>query len=310
MVITAFIGGNHLHNLEGLLKEDGTPTTYNRKEATGTSDQPSSSLSTLTGFQIIPDQCSLRVTDVFDMIYSGGGMGKKQHLREPKEFYSSAQWPPQYSEKSSSGRGSYLGSSTETSLRIIQETIAKYDVRSIVDIPCGDVNWIFDSFETDSIPLYLGLDIVKEVIALNKKRFKHHKNKLFAEWDASKCEIPKYVDHHDYSGGAAVEKSFDLVHIRDVIQHLPIDAGVSFFCNVFKSGAKLMIATTFPDGKENGRGASGLGAFYKNNLFLSPFSFPNDVKCEPTHPRIESDETCIFDLTQPWANTFVNEKCN
>ena len=79
-------------------------------------------------------------------------------------------------------------------------------------VPCGDANWIFDSFVTDALPFFLGLDITGSVIRLNEKRFAHHKNKQFHFWDATTCTLPRYLDE-----SSDVEQSFDLVHVRDVI---------------------------------------------------------------------------------------------
>ncbi len=62
----------------------------------------------------------------------------------------------------------------------------------MVDVPCGDANWIFDSFETDALPMYVGLDITGLVIKVNKQRFAHHNNKQFHFWDALNCTLPTF----------------------------------------------------------------------------------------------------------------------
>jgi ubiquinone/menaquinone biosynthesis C-methylase UbiE len=64
----------------------------------------------------------------------------------------------------------------------------------MIDIPCGDANWIFDSYETDTIPLYVGLDVATNVLMVNKQRFAHHSNKQFHFWDATACEVPKFLN--------------------------------------------------------------------------------------------------------------------
>ena len=111
----------------------------------------------------------------------------------------------------------------------------KFNIKSMIDVPCGDVNWIHDSFETDTLPLYVGLDITIVVpsLKINNQRFGHHNNKEFYIWDATECALPKF-----HNGTSGEEQSFDLVHIRDGIQHMHLDQGVKYFCNVFKSGAK------------------------------------------------------------------------
>ena len=55
-------------------------------------------------------------------------------LRQPSDFYSDANWPTKATrQKSSSGTGSDLGSATQTSLHIIKDTIAKYDVKTMIE---------------------------------------------------------------------------------------------------------------------------------------------------------------------------------
>mmetsp|Transcript_18040 Transcript_18040/g.43365 ORF Transcript_18040/g.43365 Transcript_18040/m.43365 type:complete len:88 (-) Transcript_18040:114-377(-) len=87
---------------------------------------------------------------------------------------------------------------------------------------------------------------------------------------------------------------------------MTLDQGMRYFCNVFKSGAKVLITTTFSKPKVN-RGAKE-GKFYENNLSLEPFSFPQGT-CVATHPEHEKDLTCTYDLTEAWVQTFILSKC-
>lgn len=255
--------------------------------------------SEITRKLIVPDRCDTPTRGHFDKIYSGAIWGAK--LRNVSDFYSEAAWPQKDSRKNSaSGPGSNLGHSTETSLKIVKKAIAKYHVKSMIDIPCGDANWIFDSFVTDSLPLYLGLDVTSAVIEVNKQRYAHHINKIFEFWDATTCTLPKFQ-----MGLDGMPTSFDLVHVRDVIQHMTLAQGVNFFCNVFNSGARVLITTTYPHSTNKNITE---GDFYLNNLSLEPFSFP-DGFCEPTHPQTDSDVTCVYDLTESWVNVFASTKC-
>ena len=71
--------------------------------------------------------------------------------KQPFDWYSDAQWPKKDSLRvSASGKGSELGYATVTSLKVIKDTVVKYHVKSMIDVPCGDVNWIFDSYLTDT----------------------------------------------------------------------------------------------------------------------------------------------------------------
>ena len=178
----------------------------------------------------------------------------------------------------------------------------------MIDVPCGDVNWIFDSLETDTLPLYVGLDVTNSVIKVNRERLGHHINKQFFFWDATLCPLPKFCNETAASkgGDGGKEQSFELVHVRDVIQHLTLDQGIRYFCNIFTSGAKVLITTTYPSATSNTNIAEG--RWYKNNLRLEPFSFP-EVNCTRTHPGIEDDHTCIYILTENWVKEFVSSKC-
>lgn len=267
----------------------------------------SSSLSaefTDASLRLDPDQCTVsQHRDTFDNIYNAGIWSRGEVKRHSiEDFYGDAHWPTTRVKKSASGPGSDLGPHTVTSLRIIKETIIKYNIQSMVDIPCGDVNWIFDTFLIDSLPVYAGLDVAAETILVNQKRFMHHKNKLFAFWDATTCEIPKFV----LPDNGNEPKSFDLVHTRDVIQHLPLKDGVEFFCNIFRAGSRILITTTYLEEKENINIKSG--DWYKNNLELPPFSFPKG-ECTLTHPKHEDDSTCVYDLEQKWVTDFMNKNC-
>lgn len=251
--------------------------------------------------QIVPDHCGSSPRGMqFDKIYANGKWFKGKSLRHPREFYSDAEWPPrEIQRRSASGIGSDRGYPTVTSLKVIKDAIAKFNARSMIDIPCGDVNWIFDSWETDALPLYIGLDISFSVVAVNRERFRHHRNKQFHVWDATECSLPRFQ-----IGNGRVQP-VDLVHVRDVIQHMTLKQGVKYFCSVFLSGAKALITTTFEDGVNRDIREGG---FYQNNLMAEPFSFPRG-NCTATHPNHEKDFTCVYNLTEGWVQEFMASKC-
>lgn len=127
------------------------------------------------------------------------------------------------------------------------------------------------------------------VLALNEQRFSHHSNKLFAPWDFSACPLPKFVLKGDHD-----VRSFELAHVRDVIQHMPIDAGMRAMMHVLTSGCKYLVATTFPAGKHTSEPTSG--GFFMNNFGKPPFSqlLHKPLRCVQTHPGIEPDDTCLY----------------
>lgn len=267
--------------------------------------------------QAVASTSSTNASKEFNHIYENGGWadeknGEKRSMRKQMNFtafYDNAHWPPVL-RHSASGHGSDLGYATEVSLRTITETMAAYEkagskIESMIDIPCGDVNWIFDSHWTDMIPLYLGLDVAEFPIQQNTLRFAHHRNKEFRVWDGIECPLPKY--HED---GATTLRSFDLVHTRDVLQHLPLADGMRLVCHILESGAKLFVTTHFPQVKSNLN--VRVGEMFSNNLYKEPFNFPEGAAkaCYLTHPKLEMDETCVFELeNQEWVTDFVKNKC-
>ena len=115
------------------------------------------------------------------------------------------------------------------------------------------------------------------------------------------CPLPKFKN------GNREEQPFDLVHVNDVIQHLPLKKGVMYICNIFKSGAKVLITTTNDKGINKDIGESG---WYENNLSMEPFFFPAGDSCIKTHPELERELTCVHDLTKPWVVAFITSKCS
>ena len=250
--------------------------------------------------ELVPSSCQPSETmKQFDEIYaSGNAVWGRDTMQEKEDFYSNANWPPK-ERKSASGEGSHLGHATNSSLDVIRKTIERYNVTTMIDLPCGDVNWIFDSWETDSLELYIGLDVVSAVIARNKERLKHHFNKIFEHWDGTTCPLPKYKR---FSDGQI--KTADLVHSRDVIQHLSQEQGVKFLCGVMTSGARVLIATSYPGGRNPNIKA---GEWTAVNLHLPPYDIPRG-DCVATHPLHEPDETCVYDLTEDWSKDWVIKK--
>lgn len=255
----------------------------------------------------VPETCADMENDTqkmktaFNKVYDETKWGGKK--LKPEDFYNNAKWPPA-ERKSGSGGGSDLGNSTETSLRILNDVIQKHNITSMIDVPCGDTNWIFDSIWTDHhLSLYLGLDVASHPVQQNALRFSHHLNKEFRQWDATTCSLPKFK-----FSAAEEPRPFELIHVRDVLQHLPLQFAINFVCHIFTSGARVLVTTTFPNGRNQ---RTKPGGFYYNDLFKSPYDFPETSGvCETTHPTLETDLTCIFDLRQDWVKQFVDSKCD
>lgn len=231
-------------------------------------------------FTITPPNCNYAKSP-FEHIYAEGswqGGVVKQHKIGPDYYY-------KQEHKSLSGTGSDKFMA-QNSLKFLKEVIERYNISTVIDVPCGDVNWQFDTWQTDSLAAYVGLDVVRTVINLDKQRFCHHSNKVFAPWDFAKCALPQIV-----ADGKA--RPADLVHVRDVIQHMTLRDAARALKRVVRSGARFLIATTYPAAENRNIKE---GSWYPNNLLKAPFNFPTPLSCIKTHPREESDSTCLWKI--------------
>ena len=73
------------------------------------------------------------------------------------------------SEESRSGIGSEIENTKEV-LKALEHFIKEFKIKSIIDIPCGDYNWM-SSMDMRNLK-YQGHDIVKQLITDNKKNLK------------------------------------------------------------------------------------------------------------------------------------------
>ena len=80
------------------------------------------------------------------------------------------------SEESRSGIGSEIENTKEV-LKALEHFIKEFKIKSIIDIPCGDYNWM-SSMDMRNLK-YQGHDIVKQLITDNKKKFKNSNISFF-----------------------------------------------------------------------------------------------------------------------------------
>jgi SAM-dependent methyltransferase len=136
-------------------------------------------------------------------------------------------------------------------------------VQSILDVPCGDLNWMSD-FPLGDIA-YIGADIVPEMIENNRKT--HPGIGEFVCLDACHDPLPPA----------------DLIFCRDMVIHLPNDLVARFIMNVARSRASWLICTRFlgPIGPTNINGEIGVGEFRAVDLCEPPFSLPAPLAMFP-----------------------------
>ncbi|MBF0181862.1 MAG: hypothetical protein HQM03_17735 [Magnetococcales bacterium] len=153
------------------------------------------------------------------------------------------------------GSGSMVGATI--GLRdLLRDAWGRLGVRTLVDAGCGDLNWL--GLMSGELDLYLGFDVVPELIAQNRVLFWHRKNHFF-----NVAEIC-----HDALPGA------DAVLCRNTLPLLPNALGVLALRGFRRSGARYLLATTFP-GAANV--VSELGQWHPVDLTAPPFSLPEPL---------------------------------
>jgi SAM-dependent methyltransferase len=158
--------------------------------------------------------------------------------------------------ETASGPGSTLAA-TKAIREDLPKIIATYNIRSILDIPCGDFHWMK---EIDLGGLsYLGVDIVPELIAGNRNKYKYP-NVCFECGDLIKDSLPPV----------------DLVICRDWVSHFSFPLIRKALTNIARSRSKYLLTTTHINASVNEE-IRTTGLFRPVNLQLPPFSFPDPL---------------------------------
>ena len=163
--------------------------------------------------------------------------------------------------ESFSGPGSTL-ENTKNLRNILNKIIKKYKIKSILDAPCGDCNWIQLVVKKNNVK-YIGIDIVKECILKNKSRF-NSKKFNFKELDITKDKLPKS----------------DLFICRDFMFHLSFEDNMRFLKNIKNLKCRYILISNHSKSAKNNILNKNIktGDFRKINLFKEPFNFKSNYE--------------------------------
>jgi SAM-dependent methyltransferase len=131
------------------------------------------------------------------------------------------------SSESRSGPGSTVDA-TRNLVSQLPDLFKEYKIKSILDIPCGDFNWM-SQVPMESID-YVGIDIVRDLIIRNQNKYP---DKKFLCLDLLLDNLPQA----------------DLVICRDCLGHFPTHAVRKALFNICETKSKYLLATNFPDNK-------------------------------------------------------------
>ena len=190
------------------------------------------------------------------------------------------------SNESISGLGSEIKNTINIQNEIIK-IINKYNIKTILDAPCGDFNWIKNILNDDLN--YLGGDIVKDLIEKNLSEYKKD-NINFKQLDIISDDLP----------------DADLLICRDCLIHLSFKSINLFFKNIKKSNIKLLLLTSYKL-KDPNKKIINLdipdGEFREIDLTEPPFNLPS-----PIHEILDKDEQTKTSGYYCYLNLYTKEQ--
>jgi len=166
------------------------------------------------------------------------------------DIYNTNFWRDQ---ESRSGTGSSI-IKTRRLADNLPELFKQFDIKSILDLPCGDYNWMRIVNLSDIE--YTGADLVPEIVKDNRIKYPEVN---FIELDLIDGEIP-YAD---------------LVLIRDCLVHFPNQLVFKSLYNICLSDCKYVLTTTFPEHVNTND--IEMGKWRALNLEADPFNLPKPL---------------------------------
>lgn len=181
-----------------------------------------------------------------------------KRLNSKKRFemiYKLSYWKS-FSNDSISGAGSEI-KTTENIRKNLNKFLLDYKIKSMLDAPCGDFNWM-SKIELNNIQ-YTGADIVEKLIKENLNKYKS-KNINFINLDLVNSKL-------DY---------YDLIFNRDCLVHLNNEEIFRILKNVKNSNSLFFASTIFENNYNNNE--SKLDDLWRPiNLTKDPFNLPEPL---------------------------------
>lgn len=144
-------------------------------------------------------------------------------------------------------------------VEIINQVIHKYNIKTILDLGCGDWS-IMSNVNLDNVDLYVGVDIVEDLINKNHDLFGSDKIQF------------KYQNAQ-----LSFDGQFDLVICRDLITHYPNISAEKIINNTFESDFKYILMTTWEEG-DNSEEFTRYSNVRKLNFYSDPFNMPEPIE--------------------------------
>ncbi len=180
--------------------------------------------------------------------------------RNSSEYKFRSIWRNNYwgNEESMSGPGSTL-EQTENFISRFPELMERFSVRTILDAPCGDFNWMKEIKKRNPNLLYKGGDLVPEIVDFVKSKYSSDTATFFV-LDITKNRFP----------------DADLWLCRAIFYHLSYSEIYESLVNFAESDIPYILTTNCVTTDEHKNKDIKSGDWRSLNLHLFPFNFPHD----------------------------------
>jgi SAM-dependent methyltransferase len=180
--------------------------------------------------------------------------------------------------ESRSGQGSDVAQA-KTLIDRLPAVLRDYEIRSFLDVPCGDFNWMKEvDFGSTS---YVGADIVSEIVDDNQRRY-GSPSRRFMVLDLVRDPLP----------------ASDMIFVRDCFIHFSTDLIFEALANI--AGSSMRYACLGHD-RDHGRYPNGENValdrteggvnveFRPLDFEIPPFSFPPPIAVIPEDEHRKAD---------------------
>jgi len=146
----------------------------------------------------------------------------------------------------------------------LMDMINNLNVATMLDLPCGDFNWMKEIIGQLNINSYIGSDIIRPMLKDNTEKYSNLCKSTgikFAYMNAIEDVPPKV----------------DLIFCRDGLVHFSFNTIMKTLKNFVASGSTYLITTHFTDPKRDYPDIED-GRWHPLNFTLPPFNFPPPYK--------------------------------
>ncbi len=194
----------------------------------------------------------MKKRDKYYSYHEGGHFAGQPVDKVFQQIYENARWRVAERQESVSGPGSSL-EQTRHITASLPPLLEKYGVGSVLDIPCGDFNWM-RQLDWSRIS-YTGADVVEDLVRENRARYRADRID-FVRLDLTVDRLPRV----------------DLVLCRDCLVHFSYSDIGRALAQLRASGSRYLLTTTFP--LEEANKDIITGGWRLINLGRPPFRFP------------------------------------